>query len=66
MTNYNALAMFEYNNTQKFINTLFMEPGDFKFLCGQACAYKEKDWAKQKEMVLYQQEKKREVREGCK
>jgi len=32
MTNYNALAMFEHNNTQKFMNTLFMEPGDFKFL----------------------------------
>ena len=57
MTNYNALAMFECNNTQNFVNALFTEPGDFKFLHGQARAYKGKDWAKQKEMVLCQQEK---------
>jgi len=57
MTNYNAFAMFEHNNTQKFMDTLFMEPGDFKFLHGQAHAYKGKYQAKQKEMVLDQQEK---------
>jgi hypothetical protein len=43
MTNYNALAMFEHNNTQNFMNALFTEPGDFKFLRGQARAYKGKD-----------------------
>ncbi|KAF8239836.1 hypothetical protein L208DRAFT_1235747 [Tricholoma matsutake] len=57
MTNYNALAMFEHNNTQNFMNALFTEPGDFKFLCWQAHAIKGKDWAKQKEMVVCQQEK---------
>ncbi|KAF8227020.1 hypothetical protein L208DRAFT_1298847, partial [Tricholoma matsutake] len=57
MTNYNALAMFECNNTQNFMSALFMEPGDFKFLHGQARAYKRKDQAKQKEMVLHQQER---------
>jgi len=66
MTNYNALAMFEHNNTQNFMNILFTEPGDFKFLHGQAHTYKGKDWAKQKEMVVHQQEKKSEVRGGCK
>ncbi|KAF8238677.1 hypothetical protein L208DRAFT_1240920, partial [Tricholoma matsutake] len=34
MTNYNALAMSIRNNTQNFMNALFTEPGDFKFLCG--------------------------------
>jgi hypothetical protein len=57
MTNYNALAMFECNNTQNFMNALFTEHGDFKFLHGQACAYKGQDLAKQEEMVLCQQEK---------
>jgi hypothetical protein len=57
MTNHNALAMFEHNDTQNFMNALFTESGDFKFLCGQACAYKGKDQAKQKEMVVRQQEK---------
>ena len=57
MTNYNALAMFEHNNTQNFMNTLFTEPGDFKFLRRQAHTYKGKDQAKQKEMVVHQQEK---------
>jgi len=57
MTNYNALAMFEHNNTQNFMNVLFTKPGDFKFLHGEAHAYKGKDQAKQKEMVVHQQEK---------
>jgi len=43
MTNYNALAMFEHNNTQNFMDALFTEPGDFRFLRGQAHAYKGKD-----------------------
>jgi hypothetical protein len=57
MTNYNAFAMFEHNNTQNFMNALFTESGDFKFLHGQACAYKGKDWAKQKEIVVCQPKK---------
>jgi len=28
MTNYNAYAMFECNNTQHFMNEIFTEPGD--------------------------------------
>jgi len=32
MTNYNALAMFEHNNTQGFVNALFTEPGDFNWI----------------------------------
>jgi hypothetical protein len=62
MTNYNALAMFEHNDTQNFMNALFTESGDFKFLHGQAHAYKGKYQAKQKEMVVCQQEKKSEAR----
>jgi hypothetical protein len=49
--------MFEHNNTQNFMNALFTEFGDFKFLHEQACAYKGRDQAKQKEMVVCQQEK---------
>ena len=66
MTNYNALAMFEHNNTQNFMNALFTEPRDFKFLHGQACAYKGKDQAKQKEMCCTSTRKKSEARGGCK
>jgi hypothetical protein len=57
MTNHNACAMFEHNNTQNFINEIFTEPGDLKFLREQGHAYKGKDQAKQKKMVLCQQEK---------
>jgi len=32
MTNHNACAMFEGNNTQNFMNEICMEPGDLKFL----------------------------------
>jgi len=58
MTNHNACAMFECNNTQNLMNEIFTEPGDLKFLQEQAHAYKGKDQAKQKEMVLCQQAKK--------
>jgi len=65
MTNYNALAMFECNNTQNFVNPLFTEPRDFKFLHGQAHAYQGKDQAKQKKMVLHQQEKNNKQEEAA-
>ena len=54
MTNYNALAMFEHNNTQNFMNALFTEPGDFKFFVGRLIHIKE--------MVVHQQEKMRSKR----
>jgi len=57
--------MFECNNTQNFMNEIFTEPGDLKFLQEQACAYKGKDWAKQKEMVLHQQEKNEKQEEAA-
>jgi hypothetical protein len=65
MTNHNALAMFEHNDTQNFMNALFTESGDFKFLRGQARAYKGKDRAKQKEMVVRQQEKNQKQEEAA-
>jgi hypothetical protein len=42
MTNYNALAMFECNNTQNFMNALFTEPGDSSFLMGRLMHTKQK------------------------
>jgi len=53
--------MFTVNNP----NTLFTEPGDFKFLHGQACIYKGKDWGKEKEMVVCQQEKNQKQEEAA-